>query len=124
MADFKEIRDDLADALRAAGRVVYAYPNETITPPAIVVVPGSPYITPQTIGGLTNRMAVAFNVTAVVAAQDNQAALLNLEKLMLDVLTSLPAGISVGTWSTPNMQEIGTTQMLTSQLDIRITTSL
>lgn len=124
MADFTAVRDDLAAALRAAGRVVYAYPNETITPPALVVVPGSPYLTPQTIGGLTNRMALKFNVTAVVAAQDNQAALKNLERLMLDVLTSLPAGMSVGAWSAPSMQEIGTTQMLTSQLDITVTTSL
>jgi hypothetical protein len=60
MANLVTLRDSLASDLSAAGRVVYAFPREQITPPAIVLVPASPYITPVAIGGLSNRLNVRF----------------------------------------------------------------
>ena len=123
MANFATLRSDLATALGAAGRVVYAYPNESTTPPALVLVPGSPYVTPAAIGGLNNRINVRFDLTAVVAASDNQAALANIETLMLDVFGALPAGTSVTSWTQPVMNEINGQQMLTSQIAIELVTT-
>lgn len=123
MANFSSLRSSLATSLSAAGRVVYAYPNESTTPPALVLVPGSPYVTPVAIGGLNNRINVRFELTAVVAASDNQAALAKIESLMLDVFTSLPSGASVDAWTQPLISEINGQQMLTSQITVELVTT-
>ena len=123
MANLATLRADLAADLGAAGRVVYAYPNETTTAPALVLVPSNPYVIPASIGGLNNRINVRFDLTAVVAASDNQAALANIETLMLDVFGALPAGTSVTSWTQPVMNEINGQQMLTSQIAIELVTT-
>ena len=123
MANFVDLRNDLADALKAAGRVVYSFPKEQITPPALVLVPSSPYVVPVGIGGLNNRINVRFDITAIVAAADNQAALANLETLILAVFDTLPAGASVGSWSQPNIVEVSGQQMLASQITIELVTT-
>ena len=95
MANLITLRNTLATALGAAGRVVYAFPREQITPPALVLVPGSPYLSPASIGGAGNRVNVRFEITAIVGAADNQAALANIEALMLDTFDELPTGTSI-----------------------------
>lgn len=123
MANFATLRTDLAEALEAAGRVVYSFPREQITPPALVLVPSSPYVVPVAIGGLNNRINVRFDLTAIVGAADNQAALANIENLMLAVFDLLPAGASVDQWTQPNVITIGSNDMLTSQITIELVTT-
>ncbi len=124
MADLVTLRNTLASALGAAGRVVYAFPREQITPPALVLVPASPYLSPVSIGGLSNRINVRFELTAIVGAADNQAALANIESLMLDVFNELPTGTAViNGWTQPQIQEITGQQMLTSSLTIELVTT-
>ena len=123
MANLVTLRSDLATALEAAGRVVYAFPKEQITPPALVLVPSSLYIVPVGIGGLNNRINVRFDLTAIVAAADNQAALANLETLMLAVFDVLPAGTSVNNWSQPQIQQVSGNEMLTSEITIELVTT-
>lgn len=123
MANFATLRSDLATALEAAGRVVYSFPREQITPPALVLVPSSPYVVPVGIGGLNNRINVRFDLTAIVGAADNQAALANIETLMLAVFDLLPAGSSVDQWTQPNVITIGSNEMLTSQITIELVTT-
>ena len=124
MADLVSLRTTLATALGAAGRVVYSFPREQITPPALVLVPASPYLTPASIGGAGNRINVRFEVTAVVGAADNQAALANLEALALSVFDLLPNGTSIiNGWSQPQIQEVTGNQMLTSSLTIELVTN-
>ena len=123
MANFATLRTDLAEALEAAGRVVYSFPREQITPPALVLVPSSPYVVPVGIGGLNNRINVRFDLTAIVGAADNQAALANLETLILAVFDSLPSGVSVDQWTQPNVITVGSNEMLTSQITIELVTT-
>jgi hypothetical protein len=124
MADLVTLRTNLATALGAAGRVVYAFPREQITPPGLVLVPASPYLTPASIGGAGNRINVRFELTAVVGAADNQAALANLEALALSVFDLLPSGTSIiNGWSQPQIQEVTGNQMLTSSLTIELVTN-
>jgi hypothetical protein len=123
LANFATLRTDLAEALEAAGRVVYSFPREQITPPALVLVPSSPYVVPVAIGGLNNRINVRFDLTAIVGAADNQAALANIENLMLAVFDLLPAGASVDQWTQPNVITIGSNEMLTSQITIELVTT-
>lgn len=122
MANLAAYRTALATTLAAAGRVVYSYPNENITPPAIVLVPGSPYMTVGAIGGA--RIHVRFDITCIVNAADNQAALANLETLILSVTDLLANNISMlGGWSQPTVQQIGNADMLISQLNIEMVTT-
>jgi hypothetical protein len=123
LANFATLRTDLAEALEAAGRVVYSFPREQITPPALVLVPSSPYVVPVAIGGLNNRINIRFDLTAIVGAADNQAALANIETLMLAVFDLLPAGASVDQWTQPNVITIGSNEMLTSQITIELVTT-
>jgi len=124
MANLVTLRNTLATALNAARRVVYAFPREQITPPAIVLVPASPYITPTAISGAGNRLNVRFEITAVVGIADNQAALANIETLMLDVFDALPTGVSIsGGWSNPLPEDVSGQQMLTSSLTIELVTT-
>jgi hypothetical protein len=124
MANLLKLRNNLATALGAAGRVVYAFPREQITPPGLVLVPASPYLTPASIGGAGNRINVRFELTAVVGAADNQAALANLEALALSVFDLLPSGTSIiNGWTQPQIQEVTGNQMLTSSLTIELVTN-
>jgi len=123
MSNLVEIRNTLATSLKAAGRVVFAYPAENITPPALVLVPGNPYLEPQVIGGSNNRVNVKFDLTAIVNAADNQAALANLESLMLATFTALPSGVVIGSWSQPTVTQVGNADMLISQVSIELATT-
>jgi len=123
LANLVSTRNAIAASLAAAGRVVLAYPAENITPPALVLVPGSPYLTPQVIGGANNRVNLKFDLTAIVNAADNQAALANIESLMLAVFTALPAGVTIGSWSQPTVTQVGNAEMLISQVSIELATT-
>ena len=104
---------------------MYDYPRENITGPALVVVPGSPYITPLTIGASTNRVQIRFSLTACVNTADNQAALANLETLMLAVLSLLPTNIAIQDgWTSPQISTVGNSEMLTSQITIDVATTI
>ena len=125
MSTLVTVRSDLKTALEGAGRVVYDYPRENITAPAIVVVPGSPYITPLTIGASTSRVQVRFSLTACVNPADNQAALANLETLMLAVLSLLPVNVAIQDgWTSPQISTVGNSEMLTSQITIDVATTI
>jgi hypothetical protein len=67
---------------------------------------------------------VRFELTAIVGAADNQAALANIEALMLDTFDELPAGTGIiNGWTQPQIQEITGQQMLTSSLTIELVTT-
>lgn len=118
MADFQTLRNNIATALAGTGRVVYAYPNEQIVLPALILVPGSPYVEIKTIGGALGRVQVNLELTACVKVADNQAALANLEALMIDVLDQLPDDVNAVAWSSPQIQQVGAQDALTALLNI------
>jgi hypothetical protein len=74
------------------------------------------------IGGA--RIHVRFDITCIVNAADNQAALANLETLILSVSDLLANNISLlGGWSQPSVQQIGNADMLISQINIEMVTT-
>jgi hypothetical protein len=74
------------------------------------------------IGGA--RCNVRFDITVIVNAADNQAALANLEALIFSVTDLLSNNISfLGGWSQPTVQQIGNADMLISQLNIEMVTT-
>lgn len=107
-------RQALAAALKHSSYSVYAYPNETMIAPAVVIVPGSPYV------NIVNSVTATanFQITLMVINNDNQAALVNLEKMIETVYKKLPDWVSVGDFSQPTNAEVGSTEYLTSDLVI------
>jgi hypothetical protein len=110
-------RQDLADVLKDAGYSVYSYPNEVMFAPAIVLVPGSPYVSWQT----PTRLSAKYLLTLMVAINDNQAGLINLENMIETVAALLPNYVSVGDFTQPSVNEVGSTEYLTSDIEIDIT---
>jgi hypothetical protein len=120
MGDISDARADLKTALEATGYVVYAYPAENMTTPCIVLVPGSPYIEIKSIGS-SPRLGGNFDVTLCVAANDNQAALVNLETMIETVLGAIPTGVGIGDFSQPKISQVGPTDLLTTDITIDVT---
>jgi hypothetical protein len=56
-----------------------------------------------------------------VAANDNQAALVNLETMISTVLANLPQGIAVGDFSQPKIVQVGPADLLTTDISFDVT---
>ena len=110
-------REDLADSLKDSGYSVYAFPNEQMFAPCIVMVPGSPYI----IWDTATRQRSRFTLTLMVVNNDNQAALINLEQMIETVSSLIPSYVQVGDFTQPNVAEIGSTEYLTTDIELDVT---
>jgi hypothetical protein len=120
MSDITTARAAIGTALEATGYIVYSYPAENMSTPCIVLVPGSPYIVINSIGS-NPRLSGTFDVTLCVAANDNQAALVNLETMISTVLANLPGGIAVGDFSQPKIVQVGPSDLLTTDISFDVT---
>lgn len=118
------VRTDLAAAVAAAGYKVHKYPPATVIPPAVVIVPDDPYLEATTLasGGLSWQ--VNLNLMVVVAYLDNNAALRNIEDIIVKVCTSLPLGTVFGIVGQPTVEEVGPSSMLTCRIPVSLRTNL
>jgi len=112
------IRTPLKTSLSTIAANVYNGIPETMTSPSIVLVPDSPYLESTLINGATTKVKINFLVTGVVAYLNNAAALSNLEDLMIDIISTMPGGYTVGDVSTPTPLEVGTGKFLTADLQV------
>jgi len=115
------VRSTLATALEDAG-IDYstsAYPPPVVIPPSVVIVPGSPWLQPQTIGRPgTPRVLVTFRLTCCVAHIDPQASLNQLEDLMFAVIDNLPRGWDVSDAGPPSLEQVGPSELLVADLQV------
>ena len=81
-----ETRAALANAFSALSANVYPSVPEAPIPPAIVVVPDSPYMEVVLIGKSKTQVKINFAITAIVASNSNAGSLDNLEKLIIGIL--------------------------------------
>ena len=110
-------RSTLAAAFSSLAATSYNSVPESPIPPAIVIVPSSPYLEPTLIGSLT-KVKINFTITAIVAYNSNPAALDNLEQLIMGILALIPQGYEVGNTSKPTPLEVGASTMLTADIDV------
>lgn len=94
---------------------------ESPIPPAIVIVPSSPYLEQQLIGRSVIKVKVNFTITAIVAYNSNPASLDNLEQLIMGILAAIPAGYVVGNVDRPTPLEVGASTMLTADINVSTT---
>lgn len=111
-------RAALKTALAAVTASVYDHVPETVIPPAVVVVPNSPYIEINTIGKSQINAQVNFTLTIVVAYHSNAAALDNLERLYFQILAALPANYVVGALEKPAVTQVGASELLVADFNI------
>jgi hypothetical protein len=114
-------RSTLASAFNSLAATSYGYVPESPIPPAIVIVPSSPYLEQQLIGKAVIKVKVNFTITAIVAYNSNPASLDNLEQLIMGILAAIPAGYVVGNVDRPTPLEVGASTMLTADINVSTT---
>lgn len=114
------VRTPLATALSGVAGNVYSFVPETVIPPAVVVVPDSPYFELETINKATLHTKLNFTITVAVAYNSNPASLDNIEQLIISVLAAIPSGYVVSTVERPTIQQVGQSNLLIA--DIRVST--
>ena len=113
-----DTRAALANAFSALSANVYASVPESPIPPAIVVVPNSPYMEVELIGKTATKVKLNFAISAIVASNSNAGSLDNLEKLIIGILAALPAGYVVGNVEKPTVLEVGQSPMLVADVNV------
>ena len=116
----QQIRTPLATALSSVAGNVYGYVPETVIPPAVVVVPDSPYLEFETISKTNIRAKINFTISVAVAYNSNPASLDNIEQLVISVLAVIPNGYIVSSVERPTVTTVGALTLLIA--DVRVST--
>ena len=106
MALSTDARQELALLLRDAGLPAFAQMPQTVTLPAVVLVPDSPYLTPTRVGP---QLAYQMGLRILVLGQaaDNAAGLALIEQLLDDTLSALPGSVLVTRIDPPTLDTLG-----------------
>jgi hypothetical protein len=115
-----QVRTPLATALASVAGNVYSYVPETIIPPAVVVVPDTPYLELETINKTTLHCKINFTISVAVAYNSNPASLDNIEQLIMSVLAVIPVGYVVSVVERPTVTQVGASTLLIA--DVRVST--
>jgi hypothetical protein len=115
-----QVRTPLATALASVAGNVYSYVPETIIPPAVVVVPDTPYLELETINKSTLHTKINFTISIAVAYNSNPASLDNIEQLIMSVLAVIPVGYVVSVVERPTVTQVGASTLLIA--DVRVST--
>ena len=116
----QQIRTPLATALSSVAGNVYSFVPETVIPPAVVVVPDSPYLEFETISKSNIRAKINFTISVAVAYNSNPASLDNIEQLVISVLAVIPSGYIVSSVERPTVTTVGASTLLIA--DVRVST--
>ena len=99
------VRTPLATALASVAGNVYSFVPESVIPPAVVVVPDSPYLELETINKSTIHTKINFTISVAVAYNSNPASLDNIEQLIMSVLAVIPTGYVVSSVERPTVTQ-------------------
>jgi len=113
-----DIRGALATALATPLASVYTSVPETVIPPAVVIVPDSPYLESNIIGKDQVRVKINMTVSAAVAYNNNAGALDQLEVLIITLIGLMPVGYTVGDVSRPTIISVGASNLLSADLSV------
>jgi hypothetical protein len=115
-----QVRQPLATALGSVAGNVYSFVPESVIPPAVVVVPDSPYLELETINKNTIHTKINFTISVAVAYNSNPASLDNIEQLIMSVLAVIPSGYIVSSVERPTVTQVGASTLLIA--DVRVST--
>jgi len=114
------VRQPLATALASVAGNVYSFVPESVIPPAVVVVPDSPYLEFDLINKSVIKCKVNMTISVAVAYNSNPASLDNIEQLLMSVLAVIPSGYEVSSVERPTVSQVGASTLLIA--DIRVST--
>jgi hypothetical protein len=114
------VRTPLAEALASVAGNVYSFVPESVIPPAVVVVPDSPYLEFDLINKSVIKCKINMTITVAVAYASNPASLDNIEQLLMSVLAVIPKGYEVSSVERPTVSQVGASTLLIA--DIRVST--
>jgi len=112
------VRGTLATALAGVTGNVYSYVPEAIIPPAVVIVPSSPYMEINLINKSSIKLLLNFTITVAVAYNSNPGSLDNLEQLILQILAVIPSGYIVGQIERPTVTSVGASNLLAADINV------
>ena len=105
MALTTDSREALVAAFTGQGLQVYTTVPAVPRPPAVVIVPDSPWITHERGGTLGYR--VRWRVLIVISPRNNEAATLDVENAIDLLLPLIPAGFSWDVVNPPQLNDVG-----------------
>lgn len=105
MALTTDSREALVTAFSGQGLQVYTTVPAVPRPPAIVIVPDSPWITHERGGSLGYR--VRWRVLIVISPRNNEAATLDVENAIDALLPLIPAGYTWDVVNPPQLNDVG-----------------
>jgi hypothetical protein len=113
-----DTRSALKTALASVTASVYDHVPESVIPPAVVVVPDSPYAELEMISKSTIRTKLNYTLTLCVAYHSNAAALDNLERLWIQVLGAMPTNYVIGVLEKPSVTQVGASELLVADFNV------
>jgi len=113
-----DTRATLANAFSGLAASSYSSVPESPIPPAIVILPDSPYMEIVLIGKAKTQVKLNFKITAIVASNSNAGSLDNLEKLIIGILAAMPSGYVVDVVEKPTILEVGQSPMLVADINV------
>ena len=122
MPGFSVARDAFTDAFAGLTAAVYDYAPPIVPGPSIFVFPDDPYVEFHSIN--VGRLTLRFLLTAAVPMNDNQGSLVNLEDLVIGIITNLPAGTVIQSVGAPAVTQVGPSSLLVSEMAVQVTTTL
>ena len=112
------IRGTLKTAISSVAINPYDAVPEAPQVPFAAIVPNTPYLEPNLIGTST-RVKINLVITVGVAMYSNNAALDNIEQLVMSILAVIPQGYSVGSGSNPIPMTLASgSDILACEIDI------
>jgi len=112
------IRGALKTAISSVAINPYDAVPEAPQVPCAAIVPNTPYLEPNLIGTST-RVKINLVITVGVAMYSNNAALDNIEKLVMSILAVIPSGYTVGSVSNPIPMTLASgSDILACEIDI------
>jgi hypothetical protein len=112
------VRGTLKTAISSVAINPYDAVPEAPQVPFAAIVPNTPYLEPNLIGTST-RVKINLIITVGVAMYSNNAALDNIEQLVMDILAVIPQGYTVGSVSNPIPMTLASgSDILACEIDI------
>jgi hypothetical protein len=115
-----EARELLIDAFTSSGYKVYDTVPNIPTPPAIVIVPDSPWILPGRLGSNLNYEC-RWRILIVIKKRQNAAETLDTENAVDTILNLIPTSYQVTAVNAPQLNDIGAQgTVITTEIDVSI----
>jgi hypothetical protein len=113
------LRSGLKTAIATSAKYsVYDHVPETVIPPSVMILGGSPWLEPIVIGN-NQAFAVRYIIECTSAPISNPGSLEKLEDIVETVLAKIPVNWIIIDISAPRIKPTGTTDLLATEILIQ-----